>query len=216
MNDTIKLHTDDNQTWRFRNNEMQFGVVNTSNGTCEECVREWFDHFHNEFGYYDSVLSMAYPGLGLPEELFDQWIEQINYISNDTMVCQNETGGGCASNLYCDQYFTNSSHNWTDFKFRIGLQHSQHAYMPMSAIMRQYEDTTWDGEVLNVTCELLVFKLDSSKPESDAIILGTPFFQNYFMEFVYKVRDGTKNYLHFTTSPNHFPGAYINDEKYET
>lgn len=66
MDDTTFVKADSNETWIFKNNEMQFGVLNTSNGTCDDCMSEWYDHYQTEYGYYDSILSLTYPGIGLP------------------------------------------------------------------------------------------------------------------------------------------------------
>lgn len=38
LDDTKKVITDTDETWLFKNNEMQFGVRNTSNGTCDDCI----------------------------------------------------------------------------------------------------------------------------------------------------------------------------------
>lgn len=65
--------------------------------------------------------------------------------------------------------------NLTDFNFRIGLQHGEHAYMPLYSMMRQSDSATAD-DTSTQTCELLVYNLNTTNPESDAIILGTTVF----------------------------------------
>lgn len=93
------------------------------------------------------------------------------------MTCKIKAGHPCESQTTCSTFFT-SDLNLTDWTFRIGLAKNEwnyHAYLPLYAMMREFNSTDAAGYTQS-TCQILAYTLDTSNPESDAIILGTPFF----------------------------------------
>lgn len=114
---------------------------------------------------------MSYPGLGLPTPMYTNFTYQLQYITSEPWTCEPYNSGNCFANTSCHNFFNGASGNLSDYRFRIGLTNNEKIFMPLSALMRDYE--TPDG---NNTCEILVYNLDPTLPGNDKIVLGVPIF----------------------------------------
>lgn len=66
--ETLEIASTSTWAWEISNFEFSFGMVNTTNGTSANETCEWYEDYS---GYYNtSLLSMAYPGLGLPTTVY--------------------------------------------------------------------------------------------------------------------------------------------------
>ena len=154
-------------------------MLNTTNGTTASDMAEWYVDYTDSTS--TSLLSMSYPGLGLPNTVFNQFKTQIEFVTDNGFSCDNETlGGYCTANLDCGIFFptTNISNNTygnlTGFSFRIGLMSSNQTYanLPLTSLMRCGETA---GELDCDICNLYVMNVDSDYPPSDYFILGVPY-----------------------------------------
>jgi hypothetical protein len=160
--------------------------------------------YFNALGYTNStqsaVIAPNYQGIGLPAYLWYQVINQFYNVdpnvSND-LLCNPAVGALCALRQTCSTYTSNL---W-NYSFKVQFDgQDNYINLPLSAFAVDN-----NGE-----CDLYIQYLDSEQnSQSDQIILGSMFLQQYINGWDYDLTAGTVTYYAELSSSCTLTGAYI-------
>jgi hypothetical protein len=144
--------------------------------------------------YSSAWMSLGHPGIGLPEPVFEAFVDVLQSVTGNIWVCNEKYGYFCYAPVVCETFIgePGSSYDLTNYDFRItfGSDEGNYIRLPILSMMRNAQDN-------NSQCNMLVYFLDPEKWMGDNIVLGSAFFQNFFAEFEYNV-DNNLNTMQLT------------------
>lgn len=125
-------------------------------------------------GGYSVILTLDYQGIGLPENLYNNFINALKtqtQLTDKSLVCQSFTGGTCKLKNVCSSY-ANLFQNGLDIPmFKIQFQgetNNNYITIPLANFM--------SAPAVGTGCQIFVQKLDPTQPGSQDIILGSMFW----------------------------------------
>jgi len=95
-----------------------------------------FDGEMVNYGDIDVQHSMGIAGIGLPENLYMPVAKKL-YERDSSIICPSQMGGACHSESYCAQLIDQVE----DLHFKFEVTDSLYYQLPLTAFMRQQEDT---------------------------------------------------------------------------
>lgn len=131
-------------------------------------------------GYDQAWVTLGHPGIGLPQPVYEKFVETLQEISGTIWNCEYKYGYFCYAPVTCETFIgeENSSYNLTDYDFKIvfGSQEGSYLRVPLLSMMR-------NSQTVNSQCNMMVYYLDPTYLMGDNIVLGSAFLQSYFAQF---------------------------------
>lgn len=119
-------------------------------------------------GYNQVTFSLALPGIGFPESVYQSVMTQIQGYDS-RIVCAQSYGGLCRADTTC----ADLSSNLASLRFSVKFgSETEGVTIPIEAIMKE---STNSGKT---QCKVLLHNLGSNT-QSGAFVLGTSFFQQF-------------------------------------
>lgn len=156
--------------------ELGFGQVYQTNGVDSS---EYFQPLDTQFPV---EFNTNFKGLGLPSELYSQFVTLFEYITGGDAQCQNTVDGICTLPAPCVNY---TALNEFYFKFNFTYDYSGNYMRVPLATFSQGVKVSGGAQ----QCQVYISYLNSNAPQSQNIILGGMFFQEFFGAFVNDYHD---------------------------
>jgi len=149
---------------------LGFGIVYETNGVDSS---EFFYGLSTE---YPVIFNTNFRGMGLPANVYSQFVTLLTYVTNGNLTCENTVDGICVLPGPCSEFS-----GLTDFDFKFKFQNEvndNYMRIPLSTFA---EKVLVGGGTSK--CNINVNYLDSTSSQSDQIVLGGMFFQEFFAVF---------------------------------
>jgi len=167
---------------------LGFGKVYQTNGV------DTSEFFYGLSTEYPVIFNTNFRGMGLPANVYSQFVTLLTYVTNGNLTCDNTVDGICVLNGACSDF-----PGLTDFDFKFNFQNEvagNYMRVPLS---------TFAEKVLigagAYKCNINVNYLDTSSAQSSQIILGGMFFQEFFAIF--------QNDYNSVTTPDQATQLYV-------
>jgi hypothetical protein len=157
-------------------NNFSFGRVYTENGADSS------QYFYQLEHYFPAVFATNFKGLGLPANIYSDFVSLFTYITQDEASCENTLNGICTLPAPCENYTA-----YEEFAFLMnftGAEDGNYMRIPLASFA---ENVKVSGG--NTTCNVYVTYLDPLAAQSTSIILGGMFFQEFFGVFTNDYND---------------------------
>lgn len=148
---------------------FSFGTVYQTDGVDSS------EFFYNMEEGPNAIFTTNFKGLGLPANLYSQFVSLFEFVTKDEVVCDNTLDGICKLPGKCSEFVA-----YEDFTFKVNFT-GTHNYMriPMAAFAE--ENLVGGG---NSICNIYVTYLDTMNAQSTNIIFGGMFFSEFFGVFI--------------------------------
>ena len=166
---SVNMTSLSNYSYELEN--FAFGLIYyDSNGVA---VSQSFDqlasHFPVEF-------TTNFQGFGLPGALYTEVVNHLRIISSDTVVCSTERDGSCVMPNACSSYT-----NFEDYNFLFNFTGAVDGYFLRVPLATFAYNVKGSGGAAQ--CNIMVSYLNPADAQSDNMILGGMFFQEFFGVF---------------------------------
>jgi hypothetical protein len=192
--------------YTYNISNFAFGIVYTDDTGADSS-----DFFYQLGASYPVQFSINFKGLGLPANLYAQFVTLFEYITAGDAECNNSVDGICTLPAPCQNY---SALN--DFYFKLNFTsdvEGNYMRVPLAAFSEGVKHSGGDK-----TCNVNINYLDTTSTQSSNIILGGMYFQEFFGVFIndyhdiHSVDQGTRQYV----GQNSIYKAYIGNEDLPT
>jgi len=157
-------------------NNFSFGRVYQENGAD---TSQFFYQLEHTF---PAIFATNFKGLGLPANIYSDFVSLFTYITQDEAECSNTLDGICLLPAPCENYTA-----YEEFAFQVNFTDSaENKYMrvPLASFA---ENKKVSGG--NTSCHVYVTYLDPLATQSQNIIFGGMFFQEFFGVFTNNYTD---------------------------
>ena len=182
-------------------NQFAFGIVYQTNGADSS------EYFYNMSTNYPVEFVTNFRGLGLPADLYSQFVTLFEYITGYDAVCQNTVDGICTLPAPCANY---SALN--DYFFKVDFTNDvsgNYIRIPLATFAQNVKSSGGATQ-----CNVDINYLNTNAPQSNSVLLGGLFFQEFFVAFVNDYHD-TQNVdqgAQIWVNENSLYGAYVGNE----
>jgi len=149
---------------------LGFGIVYETNGVDSS---EFFYGLPSE---YDVIFNTNFRGIGLPANVYSQFVTLLTFVTNGNLTCENTVDGLCVLPGPCSEFS-----GLTDFDFKFKFQNEvneNYMRIPLSTFAEKVIQGGGSSK-----CNINVNYLDTTSSQSENIILGGMFFQEFFTVF---------------------------------
>lgn len=147
---------------------FSFGTVYQTEGV------DTSEFFYNMESGPNVIFTTNFKGLGLPANLYSQFVSLFEYVTADEVECDNTLDGICALPGKCSEFTA-----YEDFTFKVNFTGTEnYIRIPLAAFAE--ENLVGGG---NSICNIFVTYLDAMDAQSTNIIFGGMFFQEFFGVF---------------------------------
>lgn len=134
-------------------------------------------YFYNMSTTYPVEFATNFMGLGLPASLYQEVISLLKFVTNNGIQCSNTLDGICTHPGACTDLSAISDYYFT-FHFTDSEPVGHYMRVPIAAFATVVKSTGGDS-----TCNIWISYLDELASQSQNIILGGMFFQEFFGVF---------------------------------
>lgn len=123
--------------------------------------------------WYPVTFSTNFKGLGLPASIYGEFVTLFEYVTEDEVVCSNTLDGICVLPAPCENYTA-----YSEFAFKFNFSrtpYNNYMNVPLGAFA---ENVKVSGGA--TTCQVYVTYLDEYASQSESIILGGMWMQEFF------------------------------------
>lgn len=113
--------------------------------------------------------STNFRGIGLPADIYSDFVTLFRFISNDTVTCDNVLDGTCYLPGPCANYTA-----FNDFSFMVEFDQATYMRVPLATFANEIKYSL--GQTV---CNIQVTYLDSLSASSQNIIMGGLFYQEF-------------------------------------
>lgn len=146
--------------------EIGFGIVYQTDGS------DTSSYFANlTTSSHNVVFNTNFQGMGLPTEMYAEYTEHINNLT-DNVVCVPQSDGECVLSTPCSD---NTDLLNYSFQIMFTSNSSYYVRVPLATFAISTDDNR---------CRIAVSMLSSQNVESNNVILGGMFFQEFFGVFM--------------------------------
>ena len=140
-------------------------------------------------------------GLGLPSDLYLQVVALLEQVTNTEIMCDMTTDGICVLHTKCEDY-----ESFVDYTFLFDFSSSTGNFIrvPLATF----------ATTVNNKCNIELTYLDSLATQSNNIILGGMFFQEFFGVFnnVYDANGDVQQNAQLYVGQNSIYNSYVGDQ----
>jgi len=165
---SVTLNAMTNYSYALSN--FGFGIVYQENGVDSS---EYFEQLETS---YPVEFSINFKGIGLPADLYLQVSQLLAFVTNGDVSCDNQLDGICVMPLPCANYT-----GFTDYAFMFNFTNAtgtNYMRVPLAAFASNVKQSGG-----NAQCNVEITYLNSLAKQSQNIILGGMFFQEFFGVF---------------------------------
>lgn len=164
-----------------------FGKVYQENGVDSS---EFFYELGNS---HPVTFNTNFKGIGLPASIYSQFVTLLEYVTNGAVECASTTDGLCTLPGPCSNYT-----GLTDFSFKVNYTNNiGNNYMRIPLEVFAYKVLVSGGSFCNIEVQYL----DTDATQSQDIILGGMYYQEFFGVF--------QNDYHSKASPDQATRQYV-------
>lgn len=180
-----------------------FGIVYTDDNGVDSS-----DYFYQLGNNYPVQFSINFRGLGLPANLYSQFVTLFEFITSGDVECDNTVDGICTLPAPCMNYTALNDYYFL-LNFTNNVDGDNYMRVPLAAFS---EGVLVGGG--NTICHVNVNYLDTTATQSQDILMGGMYFTEFFGVFIndyhdiHSVDQGTRQYV----GRNSIYNAYIGDE----
>jgi len=167
-----------------------FGRIYEENGVATS------EYFYALGNTYPVTFSTNFKGLGLPANIYSEFVSLLEYVTFGDVECDNTIDGICTLPAPCANYT-----GLTEFDFKVSFTNEvngNYVRVPLAAFA--YNKLVTLGVE---TCNIDVNYLPSSNSQSQDIIMGGKFFQEFFGVFINDYND--------PANPDQAAQIYVNE-----
>lgn len=151
-------------------NNFEFGIIYQTDGADSS------QYFYELNASYPVMMNTNFRGLGLPSDLYQSFVSLFEYITGSNVECSNTLDGICVLSGPCANF---TAYNDYFFLFNFtGATNDNYLRLPLAALAE--ERVYGPG---NTVCNVNINYLDTLQSQSNQIILGGMFFQEFFGVF---------------------------------
>lgn len=130
--------------------------------------------------YFPAIFTTNFKGIGLPANVYSDFVSLFTYITEDQAQCDNTLNGICTLPAPCQNYTA-----YEEFAFLMNFTDAadnDYIRIPLASFAENVNSQ-------NTTCNVYVTYLDPLATQSQNIILGGMFFQEFFGVFTNDYND---------------------------
>lgn len=209
-NITIKPSTSNGYVYKLKS--FEFGIIDQTSGT--QSVENLMNSNETIYGTYanSTIFNMGYKGLGLPTAEYNHFTNLINVATGGEAQCFENVAGFCILPGNCSSY----ANLWA-YRFKIQFDNTnklgkQSLLLPLATFGEdQMSNESPYGQFISSQqiCNINVQHLDSNQNNSKAIILGSMFYQNVYMNVSMNQTSPSSTITNLTLAIN--VNAMVND-----
>jgi len=168
-----------NSDYEYELSSFGFGEVYQTDGQDSSA------YFYQLNSSYPALFSTNFRGLGLPADVYVQFVTLLEYITQDNVTCSNTLDGICQLPGPCANWTA-----FTDFSFQVNFTSGEDAMYMRVPLATFAHEVKYSGG--NAQCNINVVYLNSLNTQSQQIIFGGMFFQEFFGVFMNNYTDPYK------------------------
>lgn len=179
-----------------------FGIVYTDDSGADSS-----DYFYQLGNNYPVQFTVNFRGLGLPANLYSQFVTLFEFITSGDVECDNTVDGICTLPAPCMNYTALTDYYFL-LNFTSNVDNGNYMRVPLAAFS---EGVIVSGKTI---CHVNVNYLDTQATQSQNILMGGMYFTEFFGVFIndyhdlHNVEQGTQQYV----GRNSIYNAYIGNE----
>lgn len=155
--------------YNYAIDSFEFGIVYQEDGIDSS------EFFYN-LGNATAQFSTNFKGLGLPANLYSQFVTLLEYITEGNVTCDNTVDGICVLPAACETYTA-----LTDYSFKVAFKDNTNTnYIRVPLEIFSYNVLVTYGYS---KCNIDVNYLMSTNTQSSNIIFGGHFYQEFYGVF---------------------------------
>lgn len=132
---------------------------------------------------YPAQFSINFKGLGLPANIYAQFVSLFSYITGGDAQCENTVDGICILPAPCTNYTALNDYYFL-LNFTQNVDNGNYMRVPLAAFSEGVKVSGGDK-----ICHVNINYLDTTSTQSQNILLGGMYFQEFFGVFINDYHD---------------------------
>lgn len=169
------LQVDSLFNFTYALNNISFGRVYQENGV------DTSEFFYQLDNWFPVTFNTNFKGIGLPSNIYSDFVSLFEYVTQDEVQCTNTLDGICILPAPCENYTA-----YNEFSFQLnftGAENGNYMNIPLGTFAQTFSSGG------NLTCHVFVTYLDEYASQSQSVILGGMFMQEFFTIFTNDYND---------------------------